>query len=43
MVGYVGAGLGVLGLLVAVLVWLTRPRASRVSVAARRATGERAS
>ena len=43
MVGYVGAGLGVLGLLVAVLVWLTRPRASRVSVAARRATGERVS
>lgn len=43
MVGYVGAGLGVLGLLVALLVWLTRPRASRVSVGARRATGERLS
>ena len=43
MVGYLGAGLGVLGLVVAVLVWLTRPRANRVSVGARRATGERLS
>jgi hypothetical protein len=43
MVGYLGAGLGVLGLLVAVVVWLTRPRANRVSVGARRATGERLS
>jgi hypothetical protein len=43
MVGYLGAGLGVLGLLVALLVWLTRPRLSRVGVAARRATGERVS
>jgi hypothetical protein len=43
MVGYLGAGLGVLGLLVALLVWLTRPRVSRVSVGTRRATGERVS
>lgn len=43
MVGYLGAGLGVLGLLVALLVWLTRPRLGRVSVGTRRATGERIS
>ena len=39
----VGVGVGVLGLLVAVGVWLTRPRGRPVSVSTRRAAGERLS
>jgi hypothetical protein len=41
MVAYLGAGMGALGLLVAVLAWLSRPRAGHARVDARRATGER--
>jgi hypothetical protein len=39
----VGVGVGVLGLLVAVGVWVTRPRARPVAVGTRRAAGERLS
>jgi len=39
----IGIGVGVLALLVAVAVWLTRPRADSVRVSARRAAGERVS
>src|SRR5438132_696979 len=38
-----GVGVGVLGLLVAVGVWLTRPRGRPVTVSTRRAAGERLS
>jgi hypothetical protein len=41
--GMIGIGVGVLALLVAVVVWLTRPRADSMRVSARRTAGERAS
>jgi hypothetical protein len=41
--GLVGVGLGALGLLVAVVVWLTRPRGGPLAVTTRRTAGERIS
>jgi hypothetical protein len=43
MIGYLGLGMGALGLLVAVLVWLARPRVSQTGLDTRHATGERVS
>lgn len=41
--GMIGIGVGVLALLVAVAVWLTRPRADIMRIGARRTAGERIS